>query len=134
MFYSSEYIASEFPQPVRAAVSAGNDLVNMAQNNNNNNNNNNKNNNNNGGSSMYQLYNVVNDPYEYTNVANDYPELVQTMAARFAVYAAQAVDYNVDSTKEDAAATQAKSTGYWGPWLGTYLSGTASAPAALMQE
>ena len=39
------------------------------------------------------------------------------MSARLAVYAAEAVDYNVDSDKTDAAKEQAAETGYWGPWM-----------------
>lgn len=48
---------------------------------------------------------------------NALPDLGATMHQVLEMYGAQAVDYNVDSTKEDAATAQAKATGYWGPWL-----------------
>ena len=54
-----------------------------------------------------------------TNVADDYPDIVSEMSAKLAVYAAEAVDYNVDSDKTDAASEQAAETGYWGPWVET---------------
>eukprot|EP00729_Bicosta_minor_P009181 gene9181-32499_t len=66
------------------------------------------------GDSCSYLFNVV---YQETNVADDYPDIVSVMSARLAVYAAEAVDYNVDSDKTDAAKEQAAETGYWGPWM-----------------
>jgi len=69
------------------------------------------------GDSCSYLFNVVDDEYQETNVADDYPDIVSVMSARLAVYAAEAVDYNVDSDKTDAAKEQAAETGYWGPWM-----------------
>lgn len=63
------------------------------------------------------LFNVAEDVDEQYNVADDYPDLVAVMSAKLAAYAAQAVDYNVDTDKQDAAYDQAAATGYWGPWL-----------------
>ena len=68
------------------------------------------------GSAGY-LFNVVEDPTEQTNLYSSYPDLAASMSALLAEFAAEAVDYNTDSDKEDAASQQAAATGYWGPWV-----------------
>jgi len=65
------------------------------------------------------LFNVYTDVLQETNLADDYPDIVAEMSAKLAVYASEAVDYNVDSDKTDAASEQAAETGYWGPWVET---------------
>ena len=69
-----------------------------------------------GDSSVY-LYDVGTDPYQYTDVADTYPDVVEEMMAKLQVYIAEAVDYNLDSDKEDECSEVAAETGYWGPWL-----------------
>lgn len=69
------------------------------------------------GDDYYELYNVGEDPEQYNDVAEDYPEVVAELLTMLNTYISEAVDYNVDSTKYDAAKEQAASTGYWGPWL-----------------
>jgi arylsulfatase A-like enzyme len=109
--YSSMYIKSEFASPVRSAV---NQTVNGA-----------KDNNNGGNSVQYQLFNVADDEYEYTNLYESYPDIVTELAAKLQVYCDEAVDYNYHSDKYDAAKTQAASTGYWGPFLSTLDQATS---------
>jgi len=69
------------------------------------------------GDNYYWLYDVNTDPMQYTDLADDYPEVVEEMMALLSVYIAEQVDYNIDSDKEDAASEVAAETGYWGPWL-----------------
>jgi len=69
------------------------------------------------GDDYYWLYDVSTDPYQYNDLAESYPEVVEEMMALLNVYIAQQVDSSYNSDKEDAANTQAASTGYWGPWV-----------------
>ena len=64
------------------------------------------------------LFNVASDPTQQTNLASysSYATLISTMSTKLQAYMAAAVDYNVDSGKEDGASDIAASTGYWGPW------------------
>jgi len=64
------------------------------------------------------LFNVASDPTQQTNLASysSYATLISTMSTKLQAYMAAAVDYNVDSGKEDGASDIAESTGYWGPW------------------
>ena len=64
------------------------------------------------------LFNVVDDPTQQTNLAqySAYSTLISTMSYRLMQYMMAAVDYNVDSDKEDGASEIAEETGYWGPW------------------
>jgi arylsulfatase A-like enzyme len=63
------------------------------------------------------LFDVVTDPNEYTNLYSSMPDKVAEMQPYLEELWNEAVDYNVNETKEDAATAQAASTGYWGPWL-----------------
>jgi hypothetical protein len=65
------------------------------------------------------LFDVVNDVTEETNLYDNYPDIVATLTTLLQQYIAEAVDYNENSDKEDAAKEQAASTGYWGPWVDT---------------
>jgi hypothetical protein len=49
----------------------------------------------------------------------NYATLVYNMNLKLMQYIANAVDYNIDSTKTDAAKSYAKTYGYWGPWVAT---------------
>jgi len=71
------------------------------------------------GASTAYLFNVVEDPYQFNDISGENEELVSDMTAKLLVYAGQAMDYNTDTTKEDAASTVAATTGYWSPWLQT---------------
>lgn len=69
-----------------------------------------------GDSSTY-LYDVGSDPYQYTDVADSYPDVVEEMMTKLNEYISEAVDYNINSDKEDECSEVAAETGYWGPWL-----------------
>ena len=45
------------------------------------------------------------------------PDLAASMKAVLDEFVGEAVDYNIDTTKESAATERAAQTGYWGPWL-----------------
>eukprot|EP00038_Savillea_parva_P028242 m.63962 g.63962 ORF g.63962 m.63962 type:complete len:567 (+) comp8190_c0_seq1:1650-3350(+) len=108
--FSSSYIATIFKQPMASKMNTN---FSSAKDNDNKNGN---------GGSSYQLYDVVNDPYEYTNLADTYTDIVTELAAKLEVYAAEAMDYNYQSDQYNDASSNAASTGYWGPWAGEYLS------------
>ena len=63
------------------------------------------------------LFNVIDDPYQQTNLYNSMGDMVSQMLPLLEQLAGEAVDYNVDSTKYDAAKSVAAETGYWAPWL-----------------
>ena len=63
------------------------------------------------------LFNVVQDETEQTNLYGSYPDMEAEMLSVFNQFVAEAVDYDIDSDKEDEADEVAAETGYWGPWL-----------------
>jgi len=63
------------------------------------------------------LFNVVNDPYQETNLYDTMPSLVASMTPILNAYIAVQGCYKCDTDKEDAATTAAAAVGYWVPWL-----------------
>lgn len=63
------------------------------------------------------MYDLCTDPYQYTEVSASHPDIAETMYTKLLQYAAEQVDSNKDSDKEDAAVEKAAESGYWGPWL-----------------
>lgn len=114
--YESSYIAQHWAKP---SVAKMNTNFSSAKDDNNNNN-------------GPMLFNVANDPYEYTNLygttssdGTDYSAIASDLMERLNVYISEQVDYDYMSDKYDGASSNAASTGYWGPWAGEYLSGNA---------
>lgn len=74
-----------------------------------------------------ELYNVLEDPYQYNNLIdvtdNDgnlvYADLASSIYSRLQVYMAEALDEDYDSNKYDYAEEVAQNRGYWGPWVET---------------
>jgi len=63
------------------------------------------------------LFNVVNDPYQETNLYDSLPSIVATMTPVLEAFIAVQGCYACDTDKEDEATTAAAAVGYWVPWL-----------------
>jgi arylsulfatase I/J len=79
------------------------------------------------GAPYLELYNVVDDPYQYTNLISVtdsdgnllHTDRIALMLARLQDYMVVAVDPEYDSETFDQAEEQAEAYGYWGPWVQT---------------